>query len=192
MPTQQKTPRKARETEAQRTAKPTVSTAKGVYAHVLGVRPPPRGTRKATSRRRTMALIHRRVAQIFLPRRAVWATLGDVSRGHPYEVCVALAAKLGLSENEVGALASIEPKTLARRRAEGKFRPLESERFARLARVFALTAEFFDGDENAARVWLLRERDVLRGLKPIEAASTEAGAREVERILTRLDHGIPL
>ena len=65
-----------------------------------------------------------------------------------------------------------------------------TDRLARVARIWDATVEFFDGDAEAARTWLQRPRAALRGHAPIALAATDAGAREVERLLVQLDHGV--
>lgn len=66
----------------------------------------------------------------------------------------------------------------------------ESERTERVARVIA-TAEFvWGGDREGAREFLLSPHPMLDGKRPIDAAVTELGAREVEDILARLFYGI--
>jgi putative toxin-antitoxin system antitoxin component (TIGR02293 family) len=88
-------------------------------------------------------------------------------------------------------LVQISPRTLIRRKEEGRLHPDESDRLIRAARIFALTSELFDGDVDSARRWLTTAQPALGGSTPIEYASTEVGAREVEALIGRLEHGIP-
>lgn len=88
-------------------------------------------------------------------------------------------------------LVQISPRTLSRRKEEGRLHPDESDRLIRAARIFALISELFDGDVGSARRWLTTAQPALGGSKPIEYASTEVGAREVEALIGRLEHGIP-
>ena len=44
--------------------------------------------------------------------------------------------------------------------------------------------------EAAARDWLAKPARALDGETPIEHADTEAGAREVENLIGRLEHGV--
>ena len=55
----------------------------------------------------------------------------------------------------------------------------------------ARALELFEGDDEAARAWLLREQPALGGLRPLELAKSDVGAEEVEHLIGRLEHGIP-
>ena len=92
---------------------------------------------------------------------------------------------------ELAELVSIPARTLARRRSAGKLEPDESDRLVRLARVFAQALSLFEGDASGARRWLGTPLPVLGGEAPLRAATTDPGAREVESLIGRLEHGIP-
>jgi putative toxin-antitoxin system antitoxin component (TIGR02293 family) len=70
-------------------------------------------------------------------------------------------------------------------------RPDESDRLVRAARVFSQAVGLFEGDGNAARQWLTVPQPALGGSTPWEYAATDLGAREVEGLIGRLEHGIP-
>jgi putative toxin-antitoxin system antitoxin component (TIGR02293 family) len=92
-----------------------------------------------------------------------------------------------LSKEEVYSL--IAPKRTYQLRRQ-KRRPLtaaESEKAARLARIFALANEAFQNPEKAA-AWLRRPSRVL-GRMPIELLDSETGARLVEDELLRITWG---
>jgi putative toxin-antitoxin system antitoxin component (TIGR02293 family) len=57
------------------------------------------------------------------------------------------------------------------------------------ARV-AEAAEKTFGNSEFARKWLTLPNPALKSRTPIELADTDAGAREVEIILTRIAHGV--
>jgi putative toxin-antitoxin system antitoxin component (TIGR02293 family) len=86
------------------------------------------------------------------------------------------------------ALYRVVPEATYKRRV--LLSPQESGRTERLARVIA-SAEYAWNDQDDAREWLMRPHPELAGKAPIEAASTELGARQVEGILDRLLHGLP-
>lgn len=96
-----------------------------------------------------------------------------------------------LGSGELSALLQLPPRTLARRKAAGRLEPEESDRLLRASRVFGRALELFDGDTEAAREWLLDGQPLLGGLVPLELATTDVGALEVERLIGRLEHGIP-
>ena len=66
-----------------------------------------------------------------------------------------------------------------------------SDQAVRLARVKALAGETF-GDTRKAHRWLHRESWALDGRRPIDLASTEAGARTVENLLASIAWGAPV
>ena len=68
---------------------------------------------------------------------------------------------------------------------------VESERTERLARVIALAEMLWD-DEAEARRFLATPHPELGRKKPIEAALTELGARQVEDVVMRALHGLPV
>lgn len=89
---------------------------------------------------------------------------------------------------EVDQLA-VPRKTLAHRRQIGRLSVEQSDRFARLLRIIATAEDVFANREKAA-TWLRRPTTVLDGQAPLQLLDTDAGAREVEFLLTRIAHGI--
>jgi putative toxin-antitoxin system antitoxin component (TIGR02293 family) len=65
----------------------------------------------------------------------------------------------------------------------------ESDRVVRFARILRKSLEVLESDENA-RQWLNARQYGLGGATPLEFARTECGAREVEDLLTRIEHGV--
>lgn len=61
----------------------------------------------------------------------------------------------------------------------------------RLARITALVRSVWEDDDQAQR-FLWAAHPELRGRKPFEAALTELGAREVEEVIRRGLHGLPV
>jgi len=96
-----------------------------------------------------------------------------------------------VSAVELASLVSIPDRTLARRKAAGRLEPEESDRLVRLARVFAQALALFEGNAEATRRWLATPLAVLGGGAPLRTATTDPGAREVEALIGRLEHGIP-
>ncbi len=66
---------------------------------------------------------------------------------------------------------------------------MELDRLFLLARVVAHAIEVFETSE-LARDWLETENRALGGQKPRALLNTDAGAREVEDVLGRIEHGI--
>lgn len=80
----------------------------------------------------------------------------------------------------------IPSRTLARRTV---FKPDESERILRLGRLFQ-RAMVVLGSAEEARVWFRAPQHAFGGIAPLDYADTELGAREVENLLGRLEHGV--
>jgi putative toxin-antitoxin system antitoxin component (TIGR02293 family) len=80
-------------------------------------------------------------------------------------------------------------RTLARRRSSRKLAADESDRLYRLARIAARAVGVF-GTEDKASAWLRRPNRALGNELPIRLLDTDVGARQVEDILGRIEHGI--
>jgi putative toxin-antitoxin system antitoxin component (TIGR02293 family) len=115
-----------------------------------------------------------------------------VEDGLPYEALERLRAILDLPASRVADLLRIPLRTLARRKEANHLQPDESDRLLRLARLVGLALDLFDGDEGGARSWLTSGNVALGGRTPLALATTDVGAREIERLIGRLEHGIPL
>lgn len=115
----------------------------------------------------------------------------SIKEGLPPERVDALKELLDVPASHLTDLLSIAPSTLSRRRAGGQLDRDESERTVRLARLLAQAADVM-GSLEAARRWLKEPQIALGDTAPLAYADTEPGAREVERLLIRIDHGIPV
>jgi putative toxin-antitoxin system antitoxin component (TIGR02293 family) len=101
-----------------------------------------------------------------------------------------LRQNMGLSREEMAVLVQIKPRTLDRRKKEGRLHPEESDRLLRAARVFGRAIALFEGDVEGALGWLYSPQRALGGAVPLEMARTEIGAGEVEGLIGRLEHGV--
>jgi len=101
-----------------------------------------------------------------------------------------LRQNMGLSLDEMASLVQIKPRTLDRRKKEGRLHPEESDRLLRASRIFGRTIALFEGDGEGALGWLSTPQRALGGAVPLEMARTEIGAREVEGLIGRLEHGV--
>lgn len=117
--------------------------------------------------------------------------LRKVEEGFSYRALERLQKTIDLSLKQMAEQLRIPPRTLSRRREQGKLEPDESDRLLRLSRIFAKTLGLFEGDNDAARRWLRAPQRALAGSPPMEFAKTEVGAREVEDLIGQLEHGIP-
>ena len=112
-----------------------------------------------------------------------------IHNGLPAERFDALQAALDISAGDLADVVSISPSTLSRRRRRGFFDRDESERLVRIGLLVLRAVEVFETLENA-RAWLTGPVRALGGQVPLHYASVEPGAREVERLLGRLEHGV--
>ncbi len=95
----------------------------------------------------------------------------------------------GLTQEQLFQAAHIAASTGRKRLATASFPDHESERIARIARVFDRTLELFP-DPSRAVAWLVEKNPRLAGRRPLDAAGTELGAMEVEALIGRLAHGV--
>lgn len=94
----------------------------------------------------------------------------------------------GLSSRAIYQAAHVPPSTASKQLEKGRLKSHESERIARLARVFDQAADIFE-DRGIAMEWLRAENSDLDGRSPLEAAGYDEGARAVEQLLDRMLHG---
>ncbi len=84
----------------------------------------------------------------------------------------------------------IPDRTLERRiSAHEPLKTEEADGIARLLRVVHHARDVFD-DDALADQWLRLPNPVLNNEVPIRMAATDLGAREVEAVLTRIEHGV--
>ena len=117
--------------------------------------------------------------------------IGRVEAGLPFSAFQSFVRTTGLPAATAAEIAGLTLRTLARRKLERRLRPDESDRLVRAARVYAQAVDLFEGDETQARRWLTAPQPALGGATPVRYAATEVGAREVEALVGRLEHGIP-
>lgn len=96
---------------------------------------------------------------------------------------------LKIPEEALGKYLGMSNATLHRRKKDGTFSQAESERLVRFTRLFGIALGVFETEE-AARSWLKTENPGTAGETPLSYADTEFGAREVENLLGRIDHGL--
>ncbi len=113
-----------------------------------------------------------------------------ILKGAKFEELENLRKGLGLSTSEMAEVVLISQRTLNRRRKEGRLEPDESDRVLRVRRLFTRACTLFDGDDRRARGWFQAEFRELGGESPLSLARTDAGAREVELFIGRIEHGV--
>lgn len=115
-----------------------------------------------------------------------------VREGLSFEAFERLRRVLDLPASRAAELLQIPSRTLARRKDAKRFGPEESDRLIRLTRLVGLALQLFEGDLEEMRSWLMTPHAALADQAPLEFATTEIGAREVENLMGRLEYGIPL
>jgi putative toxin-antitoxin system antitoxin component (TIGR02293 family) len=98
---------------------------------------------------------------------------------------------LGLSDAELGHALGISLKTIHRLRKDpGRhLSSSASDRLYRVARLFHLAVEVFE-DSEAAREWLRSPQIGLDDRVPMDLMTSDAGSREIEALLMRIDYGV--
>lgn len=124
-----------------------------------------------------------------IPARFVHREIERIEAGMPFRSLEKLQKSLALPWEKLAAALGMSRATLHRRKLQGKLASSESERLVRYQRLFAQASEVFGGTDRA-RQWLSARQPGLGGAVPIEFAASELGAREVERLLGRLEFGV--
>ena len=112
-----------------------------------------------------------------------------ITQGIPWKELEALQQGLQLTMEQLAAKIGMSRATLNRRKVEGRLDQAESDRVVRLARLTGKAVGVFESQENA-RQWLTSPQVALAGALPLDFAQTEVGAREVEDLLGRIEHGV--
>lgn len=95
----------------------------------------------------------------------------------------------GYSDDELSELV-VPKRTLARRRSANELLTIEeTDKALRLKRVASLAERIF-GDAVKAQRWLRKPKRSLSGDAPLDYLASENGARVVEDMLGRIEHGI--
>ena len=109
--------------------------------------------------------------------------------GLPIATFFDLQERLDLTTAALGEVLALPARTLQRRREEGRLSKEESDRLARLRRVYD-EARTLLGSDPAAAGWFKEPQVALAGSTPLALCDTEPGAREVERLIGRIEHGV--
>ncbi|MGH3677846.1 MAG: antitoxin Xre/MbcA/ParS toxin-binding domain-containing protein [Mycobacterium sp.] len=119
-----------------------------------------------------------------------WADLDEVvASGLPRAALDALVTRVAGPRGSARVKYRIVPKATYQRGA--RLNPAHSQKAERLARVFAM-AESIWHDESEARRFMSTPHAELMDRTPLEVAMTEVGARQVEEVIERGRHGLPV
>jgi|SRR5579885_945555 len=114
----------------------------------------------------------------------------QVGRGFSFDSMRALESRSGIPLSEIASLIGLPPRTFARRKASGRLTSDESEKLLRISSVFEQALDLFEGDRTRALNWLTTPKRALQNETPLQYSKTELGAREVESLIGRLEHGV--
>ena len=112
-----------------------------------------------------------------------------VRTGLPYQSLDSIRDRLNLSLPEAAIVLHVPLRTLARRRHGRKLDADESDRLYRLARIAGQAVAVLGTEEKAA-TWLRRANRALNGEVPLGLLDTDLGARQIEDVLGRIEHGV--
>ncbi len=113
----------------------------------------------------------------------------DIAQGVPLRALEDFSIYSGLQLKDLLEVI-IPARTLKHRRQRQE--PLnldESDRLARVARLYELAVKVF-GDADKARRWLSKPKQRFRELSPVAMMRTELGGRQVEEMLYQIDEGM--
>lgn len=114
----------------------------------------------------------------------------NIERGLPAATIHRVKEALALADMEVSSALGISTKTLSRLRKAGRRLPTRiGDRLYRLAHIFALASDVLESGD-LAREWLHTSQIGLNNRVPLALMMTEAGAREVEDLLSRIEYGV--
>jgi putative toxin-antitoxin system antitoxin component (TIGR02293 family) len=112
-----------------------------------------------------------------------------IQKGLPFSELETLQNKIDLPIDQLAEKLSISRSTLQRRKGAGRLSPHESDKVIRFSRLLMQATKLF-GDVEKARAWLKHPQYGLGGGVPLDYATTETGAREVENLLGRIEYSV--
>jgi putative toxin-antitoxin system antitoxin component (TIGR02293 family) len=119
-----------------------------------------------------------------------WQAVKRIRDGLSFSTLVRFQKFSQLPMESIAQVLRTPPRTLARRKVQGHLTESESERLIRLARIYELALALFDGDRSHAVRWLCSPIRGLGSKIPVRCIETEPGARQVENLIGRLEHGV--
>ena len=116
-------------------------------------------------------------------------TLESVESGVPVETMTSFVSASGVELKDIYDVV-IPARTLKHRRSRKQpLSPDESDKLARLVRVFDQAVSVF-GDTDQARGWLQAPKKRFRERTPLHMLRTDLGGRMVEEMLGQIDEGM--
>ncbi|MGD0488024.1 MAG: antitoxin Xre/MbcA/ParS toxin-binding domain-containing protein [Syntrophorhabdales bacterium] len=121
-----------------------------------------------------------------------------IRKGMPWATLYHVKKTFDLPDEALARIIGVSLRTVARRRSVSqkgnepttkRLSPVESDRLYRFARIVALAEDVFESREDAIE-WLNSKQHGLGGAIPINMLQTDAGSREVEELLLRIEYGV--
>lgn len=129
-------------------------------------------------------------ARLKLPASQGTRLISAITQGFEVTVVDAVQRELDAPQKVVLEIAGISTRTLARRKKEGRLSTDESDRIASIAAVISAAEGLFEGDHKTAMAWITSPVKGLGGEIPLRLLKTEAGTRDVIRMIERLEQGV--
>lgn len=117
---------------------------------------------------------------------SVATVMDGLQEGLPVEALDRAQDMLGITREVLAGVLNSSVRTLARRKV---LAPVESEKLFRLAELYQRAVEVVGGQEEAKR-WFGGPKKALGGRTPLDYMVSDLGAREVENLLGRIEHGV--
>jgi putative toxin-antitoxin system antitoxin component (TIGR02293 family) len=129
-------------------------------------------------------------ASLGLPALETDALIRKLQMGLTFRALESFSSASSIPISEIGDAMQVPERTLARRRVAGRLSAEESEKLLRLSHIFEQAVGLFEGNVEAAVVWLRSPKRELAYKAPLTYARTEIGARQVEDLIGRLEQGV--
>ena len=102
----------------------------------------------------------------------------------------AVADRFDLNAAQKHALFGVSPRNQARyKQTNPELNDLVADRLARFQRLTDLAISVFE-DEAEAKHWLATPKEAFDRHTPLEMMVADAGSRQVEDLLTRIEYGV--
>ncbi len=112
-----------------------------------------------------------------------------IRKGIKFDALTHLTKLYQIPDVATQRIIAVSNRTWTRRKASNRLDPVESDRLYRLARTIARMEEVF-GSREKAEIWLKEPNRALGMQTPLDLLDTDEGAKRVEDVLIRIEHGV--